>query len=159
MNYWVKCTLILSIFYLSNCSIKHEQHFSTKIDSLIQDLHKSDTLLHHLKKEEIKTYSTIIDSTIKSIKTKHQDSIKWEDAKLLSKYNRLLKSFNYHSKKIKYLTHEVKNSLNQLNNLKTDINNNIIPKDSIQIYFKSELDIAFKLDSLIKNQFDFIEKK
>lgn len=159
MNYWAQGTLILLAIIFSNCSLKSENTYSSSIDSLIQILHKSDTLIINLEKEEIKTYYNIIDSTIKSIKTEHSDSLIWEDAKLLSKYNRFIKSFKYHSKKTNYLKSELEYSFNQLANLKQDIINNTIPEDSIPIYYSMEVDIVAEIDSLVKSQIQFIDNK
>lgn len=159
MNYWAQGTLILLAIIFSNCNLKSENTYSSSIDSLIQVLHKSDTLIINLEREEIKTYNNIIDSTIKSIKTELRDSIIWEDAKLLSKYNRLIKSFKYHSKKTNYLKNELEYSFNQLANLKLDVLNNTISEDSIPIYYSMEVDIVTEIDSLVKSQIQFIDKK
>ena len=159
MNYRILVALILLSIFFSDCNIKNENTYSTSIDSLIQTLHNIDTLILSIEKEETKLYSNIIDSTIKSIRAEHNESISWEEAKLISNYNKLIKSFKYHSKKINYLKNELGFSFTQLKNLKQDIINKAIPKDSIPIYYSMELDIVIEIDSLVKNQMQFIDKK
>lgn len=142
------------LILVTNISCQHintEKELS-QIDSLKTIIHDAEIIFKEVDINQVKTVHEQMSNQIMLAKSIYGDSIEWEKAKVLTKYYGVSKSLRKYINKQSYLTEELAFSKQQLMDLSTDLERNIIPIDSFNLYFETECAAAKNLRTVIRSE-------
>jgi hypothetical protein len=119
--------LICGLFLLGSCNSepKHPAELTTA-DSLLRMVNQADSLFHTVNSEEVDKTQKDISYKLAYFQTNNKDTLKREQARILTEYHRLKRALSFYTKGKEEMIKAIKEEKLQCINLAHDLRNNTL---------------------------------
>lgn len=131
----------LAIIMIVTASCKHENQYpkeTATLDSISNALHSTDSLLTKADSVKIKKCVDHVIIDLDFVKMLNKDTMSHDAADIFKNYNATRWELQRFLGKRTVISREIKKSITQINHLSHDMQNGLVQKDSVMIYYNFE---------------------